>query len=203
MSGYAYSDGYSSYGYEGYGSYGYGGGYRSYPNAALYLNGPGSSYHIGRTYSSSYAYENQNGGIYTHTIAQTSGGYIDETSYRLSNGSYKLTQSTFYENFLYKSGPTYGYGASVGYYSSYAPPSAYTENTFSLKQTYAGQTTHYDETGSSSTATTTGYIYSSYTHQTSEAIDGHPVTGAGYAYVLSSVTDPYGYTTYSSHTSTF
>lgn len=197
------SYGYSDYGDESYGSYGYGGAYRSYPNAALYLDGPGSSYYIARPYSSSYAYETPAGGIYTHTTAHTSGGYVNETSYKFSSGGYGLIQSHFYENFLDRSGPTYGYGPAVGYYSSYGPPSAYADNSFSQTQNVVGETTYFDTIGVSTTATTTGYIYSSYTHQTSEAVDGHPVTGAGYAYFLSSVTDPYGYSTYSSHTSTF
>lgn len=205
--------GYEAYGYSAYGDHaagddgdGYGGYYSYYgpfPDAALHLNGPGSSAYVGRPYSSSYAYETQAGGIYTHLTAHTSAGYVDDRSYTFSNDTYKLTQSTSYENFQDRSGPSYGYGFGYGYYSSYAPPSAYTEHTFTQTQNVVGGITYFDTTGSSSTATTTGYIYSSYTHQTSEAVDGHPVTGAGYAYFASSITNPYGYSAYASHTSTF
>jgi hypothetical protein len=200
MSSYGY--GYSDYSYEGYGYYANGGSYRPYPNAAAYLNGPGSSAYLGRAYSNSFAYETLAGGVYTHTTAHTSGGYVVSRSYSYSGDGYKISRSYHYENFQDKSGPAYGYTYG-GYYSFYGPPTTYSQNTFSQTQNVVGATTYFNTVGNQIIATTTGYVTDNYTHQTSEAVDGHPVLGAGYAYFSSSVTDPYGYSTYSSHTSTF
>lgn len=201
MSSYGY--GYAEYGYESYGHYGLSGSYHPYPNAAFELNGPGSSAYIQQPYSTSFAYETEAGGIYTHTNAHTSSGYTNQTSYKFSGDTYKINQSYFYENFLDRSGPYYGYGDIYNYYSSYGPSSAYTETVFSQTQNYVGGTDYLESRAFSSTAALNGYIYSTYTHHTNEAVDGHAIAGSGYTYSVSSVTDPYGYSTYSSHTSTF
>lgn len=206
--GYETGSGYSSYGYEayGYGDYGYGGySQHSFPNAAAYLNGPGSYSYITRPYGSSYAYETQNGGVYTHDSVHTSTGYINSTSYSISDGSYKYTSSYFYENLTDRSGPSYNYGYEYGsgYYSGYYSYDLYVVRSSIQTQSYVGSYDYADNKSSSSAESASGYNHSDYSHITDTFYGGHVVAGSGYNYYVSSVTDPYGYTSYSSHTSTF
>lgn len=205
----SYGYGYSGYGYHSYGynGYDYDNGYygQPIPNATIYLIGPGTYYYIGRPYASSYAYETQAGGIYNHTDLHTDTGYIDSTSYRLSDNSYKLTESYTYENFTDRSGPLYGpgYGLGLPYTSGYSYPDIYEVSSTEQTQNYVGSIDYISSTDSSSIEGKNGYNYSSYFHSTSIFENGHLEAGSGYSYYVSAVTDPYGYTTYSSHTSTF
>ena len=208
MASYGYDYGYTGGGYTTYGytEYSYG-GYPNhpFPDAANYLNGPGSNAYISRPYGSSYAYENQDGGVYTHLSIHTSTGYINSTSYSISDGSYKYTSTYFYEDLTDRSGPSYGYGYEYGsgYYSGYGSYDLYLVRSSVQTQNYVGGYDYSDNKQSSSSESASGYNYSDYSHITDTFYGGHVVTGSGYNYYVSSVTDPYGYTSYSSHTSTF
>ena len=207
MASYGYEDGYGYSSY-GYGAYGYGyGGYSNhpFPNAAGYLSGPGSYAYISRPYGSSYAYETQNGGVYINYSFHTSTGYINSTSYSVSDGAYKYTSSYLYKNLTDRSGPSYGYGYGYGsgYYSGYYLYDINLVQSSIQTQSYVGNYDYADNRSSSSAESVNGYNHSDYSHITDTFYGGHVVAGSGYNYYVSSVTDPYGYTTYSSHTSTF
>ncbi|MGI3900484.1 MAG: hypothetical protein ACRYGP_24470 [Janthinobacterium lividum] len=187
-----------SYGYYGYGRYYQG------PGAVSQLDGPGSSATVQTAYHGSYAYESMRGGIYTSDLTYNTNDFISHSSYIYMGPDYGTRSTDIYHDYTSHTQASPYSDFSNFYYSIGYSPYGYT--TFSNQSTtgvyhYVGNNEYLDRTSQSSSETSDGYTFSTYSHSDFERTDGQFDAGSSQTYSVRSVTDPYGYSTYSiSHT---
>ncbi len=160
------------------------------------LNGPGTSSYTSNAYGYGYSYEGQNGSVYTHSHYGYGGVTTDFHSYSYHGAYSYYSRESEYRTFPSSSQASYAGYPSPPYSSAYG---GYAESIYAYRSlsdvasgNYVDQTrqTYQHETFSSGYSTT----YSDM--GTSQFDNGSFVTGTATNYSVDTVTNPYGYSTY-------
>ena len=139
----------ASYGYEGSDYGGYVHAYQPatydspFPDAARFLDGPGTSAYVGAPHSGSYAYEGQNGAVSTGSFSFSANYYEQAGSYQYKGAGGSFDTSYAYKEYAIKTPG--GYEGTHGYYTAYpvAPGQRETSASYDVStKTYAGTTTY-------------------------------------------------------------
>lgn len=191
MSGYSYTS-YSS----GYGSY-----YSVEPGAYGYthhgLSYPGDSYSYYRNDGAfttiNSGDENYYGGKSYYAATLGPNGNFIENSYKLMSSKYSYSSLSDYISHTQPASGSY-------YYYSNNHGGVYIDNVSSISHSYTdgGVTTFNNET-TSLISYFDGSYKASYFESVGETSGGMNVVSADHSYSLTTFTDPYGYTTYTSH----